>query len=191
MNQLSKMQQCSLIGVVHDPNTDGYFNPEVVKYRQLCAKSQQRRQLYSLQQYYHRLLKQILVSRKVRNAKNVGSTTIPGGRSGSQHLFSFQELLDFAVHNGLDFPPKRKVQTKSHAEIREQKVRRRLRRILKEVKTECGDSNASSEDDGQYFSCFLTILFFFFLHAFLLQEFTNRFRTKGSFDWGLELKVPK
>lgn len=118
-------------------------------------------------------------------------TTIPGGRSGSQHLFSFQELLDFAVHNGLDFPPKRKVQTKSHAEIREQKVRRRLRRILKEVKTECGDSNASSEDDGQYFSCFLTILFFFFLHAFLLQEFTNRFRTKGSFDWGLELKVPK
>ncbi|KAM9781328.1 nuclear factor related to kappa-B-binding protein [Syngnathus typhle] len=100
---------------------DGYFNPEVVKYRQLCAKSQQRRQLYSLQQYYHRLLKQILVSRK--------------------------ELLDFAVHNGLDFPPKKKVQTRSHAEIREQKVRRRLRRILKEVKTECGDSNASSDDD--------------------------------------------
>ncbi|XP_019729115.1 nuclear factor related to kappa-B-binding protein [Hippocampus comes] len=100
---------------------DGYFNPEVVKYRQLCAKSQQRRQLYSLQQYYHRLLKQILISRK--------------------------ELLDFAVHNGLDFPPKRKVQTRSNAEIREQKVRRRLRRILKEVKTECGDSNASSDDD--------------------------------------------
>lgn len=46
-------------------NSDGYFNPEVVKYRQLCAKSQKKRQLYSLQQYYHRLLKQILVSRKV------------------------------------------------------------------------------------------------------------------------------
>lgn len=45
--------------------SDGYFNPEVVKYRQLCAKSQRKRQLYSLQQYYHRLLKQILVSRKV------------------------------------------------------------------------------------------------------------------------------
>ncbi|XP_061660381.1 nuclear factor related to kappa-B-binding protein isoform X2 [Syngnathoides biaculeatus] len=100
---------------------DGYFNPEVVKYRQLCAKSQQRRQLYSLQQYYHRLLKQILVSRK--------------------------ELLDFAVHNGLDFPPKKKLHTRSHTELREQKVRRRLRRILKEVKTECGDSNASSDDD--------------------------------------------
>ncbi|XP_018547174.1 nuclear factor related to kappa-B-binding protein isoform X1 [Lates calcarifer] len=100
---------------------DGYFNPEVVKYRQLCAKSQRKRQLYSLQQYYHRLLKQILVSRK--------------------------ELLDFAVHNGLDFPPKRKLPTKSHAEMREPRVRRRLSRILKEVKTECGDSNASSDDD--------------------------------------------
>ncbi len=49
----------------HRLNPDGYFNPEVVKYRQLCAKSQRKRQLYSLQQYYHRLLKQILVSRKV------------------------------------------------------------------------------------------------------------------------------
>ncbi|KAK2879601.1 nuclear factor related to kappa-B-binding protein isoform X1 [Channa argus] len=100
---------------------DGYFNPEVVKYRQLCAKSQKRRQLNSLQQYYHRLLKQILVSRK--------------------------ELLEFAVQNGLDFPPKRKLPTKTHAEMRESRVRRRLSRILKEVKTECGDSNASSDDD--------------------------------------------
>ncbi|XP_070773578.1 nuclear factor related to kappa-B-binding protein [Enoplosus armatus] len=100
---------------------DGYFNPEVVKYRQLCAKSQRKRQLYSLQQYYHRLLKQILVSRK--------------------------ELLEFAVQNGLDFPPKRKLPTKTHAEMREPRVRRRLSRILKEVKTECGDSNASSDDD--------------------------------------------
>ncbi|XP_044079573.1 nuclear factor related to kappa-B-binding protein isoform X2 [Siniperca chuatsi] len=100
---------------------DGYFNPEVVKYRQLCAKSQRKRQLYSLQQYYHRLLKQILVSRK--------------------------ELLEFAVQNGLDFPPKRKLPTKTHAEMREPRVRRRLSRIIKEVKTECGDSNASSDDD--------------------------------------------
>ncbi|TNM84906.1 hypothetical protein fugu_009084 [Takifugu bimaculatus] len=100
---------------------DGFFHPEVVKYRQLCAKSQKKRQLYSLQQYYHRLVKQILVSRK--------------------------ELLEFAVHNGLDFPPKRKLLSKTHAEIREQRVRKRLSRILKEVKTECGDSNASSDDD--------------------------------------------
>ncbi|XP_035035005.1 nuclear factor related to kappa-B-binding protein [Hippoglossus stenolepis] len=100
---------------------DGYFNPEVVKYRELCAKSQKKRQLYSRQQYYHRLLKQILVSRK--------------------------ELLEFAVHNGLDFPPKKKLPAKSHAEMREPRVRRRLSRILKEVKNECGDSNASSDDD--------------------------------------------
>uniref|UniRef100_A0A8C6SXP9 Uncharacterized protein n=1 Tax=Neogobius melanostomus TaxID=47308 RepID=A0A8C6SXP9_9GOBI len=39
---------------------DGYFNPEVVKYRQLCAKSQKRRRLYFLQQYYHKLLKRFL-----------------------------------------------------------------------------------------------------------------------------------
>ncbi|XP_020778598.1 nuclear factor related to kappa-B-binding protein isoform X1 [Boleophthalmus pectinirostris] len=100
---------------------DGYFNPEVVKYRQLCAKSQRKRQLYSLQQYYHKLLKQILVSRK--------------------------ELLDYAVHNGQDYPPRRKALSKSHAEMREPRVRRRLNRILKEVKAECGDSNASSSDD--------------------------------------------
>ncbi|CAJ1064009.1 nuclear factor related to kappa-B-binding protein [Xyrichtys novacula] len=100
---------------------DGYFNPEVVKYRQLCAKSQKKRQLYCLQQYYHRLLKQILISRK--------------------------ELLKFAVQNGMDFPPKRKLSTKSHAEMREPRVRRRISRILKEVKAECGDSNASSDDD--------------------------------------------
>ncbi|KAM6983790.1 nuclear factor related to kappa-B-binding protein [Tautogolabrus adspersus] len=100
---------------------DGYFNPEVVKYRQLFAKSQRKRQLCSLQQYYHRLLKQILVSRK--------------------------ELLEFAVHNGLDFPPKRKLPTKSHAEMRESRVRRRLNRIIKDVKAECGDSNASSDDE--------------------------------------------
>ncbi|XP_029925171.1 nuclear factor related to kappa-B-binding protein isoform X2 [Myripristis murdjan] len=100
---------------------DGYFNPEVVKYRQLCAKSQKRRQLYSLQQYYHRLLKQILVSRK--------------------------ELLEFAVHSGLDFPMKRKLPTKTQIEMQEPRVRRRMGRILKEVKMECGDSNASSDDD--------------------------------------------
>ncbi|XP_037543351.1 nuclear factor related to kappa-B-binding protein [Nematolebias whitei] len=100
---------------------DGFFNPEVVKYRQLCAKSQRKRHLYSLQQYYHKLLKQILVSRK--------------------------ELLDFAVHNDLDFPPKRRLPNKTQAEMREPRVRRRLSHILKEVKTECGDSNASSDDD--------------------------------------------
>lgn len=52
------------------------------------------------------------------------------------------------MHNGLDFPPKRKLLSKTQAEIREQRMRKRMSRILKEVKTECGDSNASSDDDG-------------------------------------------
>lgn len=49
---------------------DGHFNPEVVMYRELCAKSQKKRQLSFLQQYYHKLLKQILVSRKVRQTSS-------------------------------------------------------------------------------------------------------------------------
>lgn len=44
---------------------DGHFNPEVVKYRQLCFRSQYKRYLSSQQQYFHRLLKQILASRSV------------------------------------------------------------------------------------------------------------------------------
>ncbi|NXH10444.1 NFRKB protein, partial [Bucco capensis] len=44
---------------------DGHFNPEVVKYRQLCFKSQYKRYLSSQQQYFYRLLKQILTSRNV------------------------------------------------------------------------------------------------------------------------------
>lgn len=48
--------------------------------------------------------------------------------------------------------------TKTHAEMREPRVRRRLSRILKEVKTECGDSDASSDDDGQSAFFFFTII---------------------------------
>ncbi|XP_056301662.1 nuclear factor related to kappa-B-binding protein isoform X2 [Danio aesculapii] len=100
---------------------DGYFNPEVVKYRQLCAKSQKKRQIYSLQQYYHKLLKQILVSRK--------------------------ELLDLAVRSGPELAVKRRYPASSHKEMLEQRVRRRVGHILKDVKTECGDSNVSSDED--------------------------------------------
>ncbi|XP_042566831.1 nuclear factor related to kappa-B-binding protein [Cyprinus carpio] len=100
---------------------DGYFNPEVVKYRQLCAKSQKKRHIYSLQQYYHKLLKQILVSRK--------------------------ELLDLAVRSGPELAVKRRYPAPSHKEMLEQRVRRRVGHILKDVKTECGDSNVSSDED--------------------------------------------
>ncbi|XP_036379176.1 nuclear factor related to kappa-B-binding protein isoform X2 [Megalops cyprinoides] len=100
---------------------DGYFNPEVVKYRQLCAKSQKKRHLYSLQQYYHRLLKQILVSRK--------------------------ELLERAGRSGPDLAMKRRYPSPSRGEAQEQRARRRVSRILREVKSECGDSNVSSDDE--------------------------------------------
>ncbi|KAL0994040.1 hypothetical protein UPYG_G00117030 [Umbra pygmaea] len=100
---------------------DGHFNPEVVKYRQLCAKSQRKQELNSLQQYYHKLLKQILVSRK--------------------------ELLDLAVRNGPGITAKRRYPGQSHGGLQEQRVRGRLSRILREVKTDCGDNNASSSDD--------------------------------------------
>uniref|UniRef100_A0A8C9TM94 Nuclear factor related to kappaB binding protein n=1 Tax=Scleropages formosus TaxID=113540 RepID=A0A8C9TM94_SCLFO len=99
---------------------DGYFNPEVVKYRQLCAKSQKKRQLYSLQQYYHRLLKQILVSRK---------------------------LLERASRNGPDLRMKRRFPSPSRGESQELRARWRCSRILREVKSECGDSSVSSDDE--------------------------------------------
>uniref|UniRef100_A0A672SR93 DEUBAD domain-containing protein n=1 Tax=Sinocyclocheilus grahami TaxID=75366 RepID=A0A672SR93_SINGR len=102
---------------------DGYFNPEVVKYRLLCAKSQKKRHIYSLQQYYHKLLKQILVSRK--------------------------ELLDLAVRSGPELAVKRRYPAPSHKEMLEQRVRCRVGHILKDVKTECGDSNVSSDEDGE------------------------------------------
>lgn len=50
---------------------DGHFNPEVVKYRQLCFKSQYKRYLSSQQQYFYRLLKQILASRNVSYFKRL------------------------------------------------------------------------------------------------------------------------
>uniref|UniRef100_A0A8C7PYB8 Nuclear factor related to kappaB binding protein n=1 Tax=Oncorhynchus mykiss TaxID=8022 RepID=A0A8C7PYB8_ONCMY len=101
---------------------DGHFNPEVVMYRELCAKSQKKCQLYSLQQYYHKLLKQILVSRK--------------------------ELLELAVRSGPDIAVKRKCPARTPGEMQEQRFRGRVCWILREVKTECGDRYPSSDDDG-------------------------------------------
>uniref|UniRef100_A0A4W5R8B3 Nuclear factor related to kappaB binding protein n=1 Tax=Hucho hucho TaxID=62062 RepID=A0A4W5R8B3_9TELE len=101
---------------------DGHFNPEVVMYRELCAKSQKKRQRYSLQQYYHKLLKQILVSRK--------------------------ELLELAVRSGPDIALKGKCPTRTPGKMLEQRVRGRVCWILREVNTECGDRYPSSDDDA-------------------------------------------
>ncbi|XP_072012815.1 nuclear factor related to kappa-B-binding protein isoform X2 [Engystomops pustulosus] len=101
---------------------DGHLNPEVVKYRQLCVKSQYKRYLTSQQQYFHNLLKQILASRK--------------------------ELLDVAQKKGPDVAMKRKqTSIRNTPEERERRAQRRYLKILREVKEECGDATLSSEEE--------------------------------------------
>ncbi|XP_021231922.1 nuclear factor related to kappa-B-binding protein isoform X3 [Numida meleagris] len=101
---------------------DGHFNPEVVKYRQLCLKSQYKRYLSSQQQYFYRLLKQILASRN--------------------------HLLELARKGGPDMILKRKHFTPSYdAEERERRTHRRYLKILREVKEECGDTTLSSDEE--------------------------------------------
>ncbi|CAH2320452.1 nuclear factor related to kappa-B-binding isoform X1 [Pelobates cultripes] len=101
---------------------DGHFNPEVVKYRQLCIKSQYKRYVNSQQQYFHTLLKQILASRKV--------------------------LLDLARKNGPDLVMKRKPPSaRTMPEEKERRAQRRYLKILREVQAECGDSTLSSEEE--------------------------------------------
>ncbi|XP_041030135.1 nuclear factor related to kappa-B-binding protein isoform X1 [Carcharodon carcharias] len=100
---------------------DGYFNPEVVKYRRLCMKSQYKRYLYSQQQYFHKLLKQILISRK--------------------------ELLELARKSGPDMTLKRKYQAISSQKEEERRVHSRYEKILREVKEECEDNSISSDEE--------------------------------------------
>uniref|UniRef100_A0A8C9EXQ0 Nuclear factor related to kappa-B-binding protein n=1 Tax=Pavo cristatus TaxID=9049 RepID=A0A8C9EXQ0_PAVCR len=101
---------------------DGHFNPEVVKYRQLCLKSQYKRYLSSQQQYFYRLLKQILASRN--------------------------HLLELARKGGPDMILKRRHFSPSYdAEEREKRTHRRYLKILREVKEECGDTALSSDEE--------------------------------------------
>ncbi|XP_073426178.1 nuclear factor related to kappa-B-binding protein isoform X2 [Dendrobates tinctorius] len=101
---------------------DGHLNPEVVKYRQLCLKSQYKRYLTSQQQYFHNLLKQILASRK--------------------------ELLDNSRKKGPDLVMKREPGSlRNSPEERERRAQRRYLKILREVKEECGDTNLSTEEE--------------------------------------------
>ncbi|XP_066495674.1 nuclear factor related to kappa-B-binding protein isoform X1 [Tiliqua scincoides] len=101
---------------------DGHFNPEVVKYRQLCFKSQYKRYLSSQQQYFYRLLKQILASRN--------------------------HLLELARRGGPDLALKRKYSAAASAvEERDRRTHRRYLKILREVKEECGDTALSSDEE--------------------------------------------
>ncbi|XP_053449545.1 nuclear factor related to kappa-B-binding protein isoform X2 [Nycticebus coucang] len=101
---------------------DGHFNPEVVKYRQLCFKSQYKRYLSSQQQYFHRLLKQILASRS--------------------------DLLEMARQSGpaLSFQQKRPSPSRTPEE-REWRTQQRYLKVLREVKEECGDTALSSDEE--------------------------------------------
>ncbi|KAM9763285.1 nuclear factor related to kappa-B-binding protein isoform 3-T3 [Dama dama] len=101
---------------------DGHFNPEVVKYRQLCFRSQYKRYLSSQQQYFHRLLKQILASRS--------------------------DLLEMARRSGPAFPCRQKRPWPSRApEEREWRTQQRYLKVLREVKEECGDTALSSDEE--------------------------------------------
>uniref|UniRef100_UPI00398ECD8A nuclear factor related to kappa-B-binding protein isoform X2 n=1 Tax=Pristiophorus japonicus TaxID=55135 RepID=UPI00398ECD8A len=102
---------------------DGHFNPEVVKYRRLCMKSQYKRYLYAQQQYFHKLLKQILVSRK--------------------------ELLELARKSGPDMALKRKYHAISSQKEKEEERRAhsRYEKILREVKEQCEDNSISSDEE--------------------------------------------
>ncbi|XP_010214860.1 PREDICTED: nuclear factor related to kappa-B-binding protein [Tinamus guttatus] len=101
---------------------DGHFNPEVVKYRQLCFKSQYKRYLSSQQQYFYRLLKQILASRNY--------------------------LLDLARRGGPDMTLKKKrFSPVCDTEERDRRTHRRYLKILREVKEECGDTTLSSDEE--------------------------------------------
>ncbi|XP_037697880.1 nuclear factor related to kappa-B-binding protein isoform X2 [Choloepus didactylus] len=102
---------------------DGHFNPEVVKYRQLCFKSQYKRYLSSQQQYFHRLLKQILASRS--------------------------DLLEMARSSGPALPLRQKRPSPSHTpEEREWRTQQRYLKVLREVKEECGDTALSSDEEA-------------------------------------------
>ncbi|XP_037738018.1 nuclear factor related to kappa-B-binding protein isoform X1 [Chelonia mydas] len=101
---------------------DGHFNPEVVKYRQLCFKSQYKRYLNSQQQYFYRLLKQILASRN--------------------------HLLDLARKGGPDLTLKKKYPSPPCGpEERDRRTHQRYLKVLREVKEECGDTTLSSDEE--------------------------------------------
>ncbi|PNI65487.1 NFRKB isoform 11 [Pan troglodytes] len=102
---------------------DGHFNPEVVKYRQLCFKSQYKRYLNSQQQYFHRLLKQILASRS--------------------------DLLEMARRSVPALPFRQKRPSPSRTpEEREWRTQQRYLKVLREVKEECGDTALSSDEEA-------------------------------------------
>lgn len=101
---------------------DGYFYPDVVKYKRLCRKAKFKEYKIQQQRYHKKLLKEILISR--------------------------QEILDQIGRQG----PGEPIKTSGHTpmvdtSLMEHRVNVRLKRILAECRQQCQDGNVSSDDD--------------------------------------------
>lgn len=101
---------------------DGYFYPDVVKYKKLCRKAKFKEYKIQQQRYHKKLLREILVSR--------------------------QEILDQIGRQGPGEPIKTSGHTPSiDTSAMEHRVNTRLKRILSECRQQCQDGNVSSDDE--------------------------------------------
>ncbi|XP_015761925.1 PREDICTED: nuclear factor related to kappa-B-binding protein-like isoform X5 [Acropora digitifera] len=101
---------------------DGYFYPDVVKYKKLCRKAKLKEYKIQQQKYHRKLLREILISR--------------------------QEILDQIGRQGPGEPINTSGQTPSaNSVIMEHRVNTRLRRILEDCRQQCQDGSLSSDDE--------------------------------------------
>lgn len=101
---------------------DGYFYPDVVKYKKLCRKAKLKEYKIQQQKYHRKLLREILISR--------------------------QEILDQIGRQGPGEPINTSGQTPSaNSVIMEHRVNTRLRRMLEDCRQQCQDGSLSSDDE--------------------------------------------
>ncbi|XP_078379706.1 nuclear factor related to kappa-B-binding protein-like isoform X2 [Oculina patagonica] len=101
---------------------DGFFYPDVVKYKKMCRKAKYKEYKIQQQRYHKKLLREILISR--------------------------QEILDQIGRQSPGEPIKTSGQTPStDALIMEHRVSTRLKRILSECRQQCQEGNVSSDDE--------------------------------------------
>lgn len=101
---------------------DGYFYPDVVKYKKLCRKAKLKEYKIQQQKYHRKLLREILISR--------------------------QEILDQIGRQGPGEPINTSGHTPSaNSVIMEHRVNTRLRRILEDCRQQCQDGSLSSDDE--------------------------------------------
>lgn len=101
---------------------DGFFYPDVVKYKKMCRKAKYKEYKIQQQRYHKKVLREILISR--------------------------QEILDQIGRQSPGEPIKTSGQTPStDALIMEHRVSTRLKRILSECRQQCQVGNVSSDDE--------------------------------------------